>query len=223
MPIIVFFFLDVCHLFYSSCIIELVMRTHQFSFSFLELSQVEGCLKCICNLVLSNIDYGNWTSLTFFPPRIELLYRIYFPVQVSSWEMHCNSVVLFIDLCLLFSLNWQHQLCKTPRPNPDIKTLFIDHSCVAPTNGARAPPLTNGPLVGSVPKTGAFPPMGAHSVSGLCSSVSAFIFFFFSFFNLITDYCVLSFFSLFNQLFLHLVVPLLGGWPMLTLHCRMLL
>ncbi|CAA0819772.1 Protein TOPLESS, partial [Striga hermonthica] len=26
-------------------------------------------------------------------------------------------------------LNWQHQLCKTPRPNPDIKTFFVDHSC----------------------------------------------------------------------------------------------
>ncbi|XP_042409639.1 protein TOPLESS-RELATED PROTEIN 2-like isoform X1 [Zingiber officinale] len=61
------------------------------------------------------------------------------------------------------SLNWQHQLCKNPRPNPDIKTLFIDHSCAAPTNGARPPPPTNGPLVGSVPKTGTFPPMGVHS------------------------------------------------------------
>ncbi|KAG2581778.1 hypothetical protein PVAP13_6KG064200 [Panicum virgatum] len=49
------------------------------------------------------------------------------------------------------SLNWQHQLCKNPRPNPDIKTLFTDHSCAAPTNGARAPPPANGPLVGSIP------------------------------------------------------------------------
>ncbi|XP_065020995.1 protein TOPLESS-RELATED PROTEIN 2-like isoform X3 [Musa acuminata AAA Group] len=61
------------------------------------------------------------------------------------------------------SLNWQHQLCKNPRPNPDIKTLFTDHSCAAPTNGARAPPPTNGPLVAAIPKPGAFPPMGAHS------------------------------------------------------------
>ncbi|KAJ0964384.1 hypothetical protein J5N97_029506 [Dioscorea zingiberensis] len=60
------------------------------------------------------------------------------------------------------SLNWQHQLCKNPRPNPDIKTLFIDHSC-APTNGARAPTPANGPLVGPIPKTGAFPPLGVHS------------------------------------------------------------
>ncbi|KAL0331020.1 UNVERIFIED_CONTAM: protein TPR3 [Sesamum angustifolium] len=29
------------------------------------------------------------------------------------------------------SLNWQHQLCKNPRPNPDIKTLFTDHTCAS--------------------------------------------------------------------------------------------
>ncbi|XP_009400780.2 protein TOPLESS-RELATED PROTEIN 2 isoform X1 [Musa acuminata AAA Group] len=61
------------------------------------------------------------------------------------------------------SLNWQHQLCKNPRPNPDIKTLFTDHSCAIPTNGARGPPPTNGPLVGPIPKSGAFPPLSAHS------------------------------------------------------------
>ncbi|KAG1361982.1 Protein TPR2 [Cocos nucifera] len=59
------------------------------------------------------------------------------------------------------SLNWQHQLCKNPRPNPDIKTLFTDHLCTT-TSGARAPPPTNGPLVGPIPKPGAFPPIGAH-------------------------------------------------------------
>uniref|UniRef100_A0A2P2LW21 CTLH domain-containing protein n=1 Tax=Rhizophora mucronata TaxID=61149 RepID=A0A2P2LW21_RHIMU len=59
------------------------------------------------------------------------------------------------------SLNWQHQLCKNPRPNPDIKTLFVDHSCGQP-NGARAPsPVTN-PLMGPVPKAGGFPPLSAH-------------------------------------------------------------
>ncbi|XP_028753925.1 topless-related protein 4 isoform X1 [Neltuma alba] len=59
------------------------------------------------------------------------------------------------------SLNWQHQLCKNPRSNPDIKTLFVDHSCGQP-NGARAPsPVTN-PLMGAVPKAGGFPPLGAH-------------------------------------------------------------
>ncbi|KAE8657881.1 Protein TOPLESS [Hibiscus syriacus] len=59
------------------------------------------------------------------------------------------------------SLNWQHQLCKNPRSNPDIKTLFVDHSCGQP-NGARAPsPVTN-PLMSNVPKAGGFPPLGAH-------------------------------------------------------------
>uniref|UniRef100_A0A7N0ZUU0 CTLH domain-containing protein n=1 Tax=Kalanchoe fedtschenkoi TaxID=63787 RepID=A0A7N0ZUU0_KALFE len=59
------------------------------------------------------------------------------------------------------SLNWQHQLCKNPRPNPDIKTLFVDHTCGQP-NGARAPSPANGPLIGSLPKVGGFPPLGAH-------------------------------------------------------------
>ncbi|XP_062119809.1 protein TOPLESS-RELATED PROTEIN 2-like [Humulus lupulus] len=58
------------------------------------------------------------------------------------------------------SLNWQHQLCKNPRPNPDIKTLFTDHSCNPTTNGSRPPPTNN--LVGPIPKAGAFPPIGAH-------------------------------------------------------------
>ncbi|XP_022714819.1 topless-related protein 4-like isoform X2 [Durio zibethinus] len=59
------------------------------------------------------------------------------------------------------SLNWQHQLCKNPRPNPDIKTLFVDHTC-GPPNGACAPsPVTN-PLMGSIPKVSGFPPIGAH-------------------------------------------------------------
>lgn len=62
------------------------------------------------------------------------------------------------------SLNWQHQLCKNPRPNPDIKTLFTDHSCSS-SNGTRAPPPGNNPLAGPVPKPGVFPPLGAHGVS----------------------------------------------------------
>ncbi|XP_076936493.1 protein TOPLESS-RELATED PROTEIN 2-like isoform X2 [Bidens hawaiensis] len=59
------------------------------------------------------------------------------------------------------SLNWQHQLCKNPRPNPDIKTLFIDHTCNS-NNGGRGPPPTNSSLAGPVPKAGVFPPIGAH-------------------------------------------------------------
>uniref|UniRef100_A0A251V9N6 Putative CTLH LisH motif, WD40/YVTN repeat-like-containing domain protein n=1 Tax=Helianthus annuus TaxID=4232 RepID=A0A251V9N6_HELAN len=59
------------------------------------------------------------------------------------------------------SLNWQHQLCKNPRPNPDIKTLFIDHTCNS-NNGGRGPPPTNSSLAGPIPKAGVFPPIGAH-------------------------------------------------------------
>ncbi|CAI9772281.1 unnamed protein product [Fraxinus pennsylvanica] len=59
------------------------------------------------------------------------------------------------------SLNWQHQLCKNPRPNPDIKTLFTDHTC-ASSNGTRAPTPANNPLAGPIPKPGVFPPIGAH-------------------------------------------------------------
>ncbi|XP_076958828.1 topless-related protein 4-like isoform X3 [Bidens hawaiensis] len=61
------------------------------------------------------------------------------------------------------SLNWQHQLCKNPKPNPDIKTLFVDHSCgQSQPNGARAPSPVNNPLMGAVPKPAGFPPLGAH-------------------------------------------------------------
>ncbi|GLJ09472.1 hypothetical protein SUGI_0110320 [Cryptomeria japonica] len=56
------------------------------------------------------------------------------------------------------SLNWQHQLCKNPRPNPDIKTLFTDHAC-GPPNGTRTPTQATASLAGGLPKT-PFPPIG---------------------------------------------------------------
>ncbi|KAB2009822.1 hypothetical protein ES319_D10G193800v1 [Gossypium barbadense] len=59
------------------------------------------------------------------------------------------------------SLNWQHQLCKNPKPNPDIKTLFTDHSC-SPPNGARAPTPVTFP-VAAVAKPSTYAPVGAHS------------------------------------------------------------
>ncbi|KAK6913734.1 WD40 repeat [Dillenia turbinata] len=59
-----------------------------------------------------------------------------------------------------FSLNWQHQLCKNPRPNPDIKTLFTDHTCTPP-NGARASTPVTLP-VAAVAKPSAYPPLGPH-------------------------------------------------------------
>lgn len=58
------------------------------------------------------------------------------------------------------SLNWQHQLCKNPRPNPDIKTLFTDHSCTPP-NGALAPAPVNLPPA-AVTKSAAYSLLGAH-------------------------------------------------------------
>ncbi|XP_031485381.1 protein TPR1-like isoform X1 [Nymphaea colorata] len=58
------------------------------------------------------------------------------------------------------SLNWQHQLCKNPRSNPDIKTLFTDHSC-QPPNGARAPTPVTVPLPGGL-KNPAYTALGAH-------------------------------------------------------------
>ncbi|KAL6293086.1 hypothetical protein ACE6H2_001228 [Prunus campanulata] len=58
------------------------------------------------------------------------------------------------------SLNWQHQLCKNPRPNPDIKTLFMDHSC-SPPNGARASTPVTLP-VAALAKPSTYAPLGAH-------------------------------------------------------------
>ncbi|XP_058002863.1 topless-related protein 3-like isoform X2 [Hevea brasiliensis] len=58
------------------------------------------------------------------------------------------------------SLNWQHQLCKNPRPNPDIKTLFTDHTCTPP-NGPLAPTPVNLP-VAAVAKPSAYTALGAH-------------------------------------------------------------
>ncbi|XP_074276734.1 topless-related protein 3-like [Silene latifolia] len=59
------------------------------------------------------------------------------------------------------SLNWQHQLCKNPRPNPDIKTLFTDHSCTPP-NGAVAPAPVNLPVAAVAAKPATYTQLGAH-------------------------------------------------------------
>ncbi|KAF7817952.1 topless-related protein 3-like [Senna tora] len=58
------------------------------------------------------------------------------------------------------SLNWQHQLCKNPRPNPDIKTLFTDHTC-SPPSGPLTPTPVNLP-VAAVAKPAAYTSLGAH-------------------------------------------------------------
>jgi hypothetical protein len=79
-------------------------------------------------------------------------------------------LMLITYMCCNCSLNWQHQLCKNPRPNPDIKTLFIDHTC-GPSNGGRIPPPMNNPIVGAIsnmnnmkPLPGAVLPLGANGV-----------------------------------------------------------
>ncbi|KAE8660205.1 hypothetical protein F3Y22_tig00116958pilonHSYRG00293 [Hibiscus syriacus] len=59
------------------------------------------------------------------------------------------------------SLNWQHQLCKNPRSNPDIKTLFTDHTCTPP-NGPLAPTPVNLP-VAAVAKPAVYTSLAAHS------------------------------------------------------------
>ncbi|GMH10438.1 hypothetical protein Nepgr_012279 [Nepenthes gracilis] len=55
------------------------------------------------------------------------------------------------------SLNWQHQVCKNPRQNPDIKTLFTDHTCTPP-NGVLAP----SPVTLPVAKPATYTSLGAH-------------------------------------------------------------
>lgn len=58
------------------------------------------------------------------------------------------------------SLNWQHQLCKNPRPNPDIKTLFTDHMCT-PSNGPLPPTPVTLP-VAAVAKPAVYTSLGGH-------------------------------------------------------------
>ncbi|XP_057496722.1 topless-related protein 3-like [Actinidia eriantha] len=81
------------------------------------------------------------------------------------------------------SLNWQHQLCKNPRSNPDIKTLFMDHTCTPP-NGALAPTPVTLPAAVAKPTTytslgvhGPFPPAAAtasaNALAGWMASAAA--------------------------------------------------
>ncbi|KAL4388332.1 hypothetical protein GQ457_09G024040 [Hibiscus cannabinus] len=55
------------------------------------------------------------------------------------------------------SLNWQHMLCKNPRPNPEIDSFFTDHSCLPP-NEARASTSVTSPV--AEPST--YAPLGVH-------------------------------------------------------------
>ncbi|PWA52037.1 CTLH LisH motif, WD40/YVTN repeat-like-containing domain, Topless family [Artemisia annua] len=63
------------------------------------------------------------------------------------------------------SLKWQHQLCKNPKPNLDIKTLFVDHTCrQSQPNGACNLHHVSNPLMGSVLKPAGFPHLDAYGL-----------------------------------------------------------
>lgn len=106
-----------------------------------------------------------WVSILAFSCVYKIVHAIMFRLTDDLLPTDQRYLVKTYVCFWFYSLNWQHQLCKNPRPNPDIKTLFTDHSCNPTSNGARPPPPTNNPLVGPIPKAGQFPPIGAHGVS----------------------------------------------------------
>ncbi|XP_011036611.1 PREDICTED: topless-related protein 1-like [Populus euphratica] len=53
------------------------------------------------------------------------------------------------------SLNWQHSLCGNPGQNPDIRTLFVDHSC-RNANHAYPQLAASNHLIASAPKSEGF-------------------------------------------------------------------
>ncbi|KAG6706553.1 hypothetical protein I3842_07G227200 [Carya illinoinensis] len=59
------------------------------------------------------------------------------------------------------SLNWQHSLCPNPRQNPDIRTLFVDHSCKN-SNDSLAQLAASNQLIGSPTKMEGFLPLGTN-------------------------------------------------------------
>uniref|UniRef100_A0A2N9EEB4 CTLH domain-containing protein n=1 Tax=Fagus sylvatica TaxID=28930 RepID=A0A2N9EEB4_FAGSY len=59
------------------------------------------------------------------------------------------------------SLNWQHSLCSNARQNPDIRTLFVDHSCKN-SNDSFAQLAASNQMIGSTPKFEGFLPMAAN-------------------------------------------------------------
>ncbi|KAG6383580.1 hypothetical protein SASPL_156669 [Salvia splendens] len=90
--------------------------------------------------------------------------KLQFPnLKNSRLRTLINQRIYALPHVLLIGISKpKHQLCKTPKPNPDIKTLFVDHSCGQP-NGASTPSQANNPLLGgAVPKPGGFP-LAAHA------------------------------------------------------------
>ncbi|XP_034916413.1 topless-related protein 1 isoform X2 [Populus alba] len=59
------------------------------------------------------------------------------------------------------SLNWQHSLCGNPGQNPDIRTLFYDHSC-RNANHSYPQLAANNHLIASAPKSEGFLPIVAN-------------------------------------------------------------
>ncbi|XP_031279576.1 topless-related protein 1-like [Pistacia vera] len=62
------------------------------------------------------------------------------------------------------SLNWQHSLCANPRPNPDIRTLFVDHNC-RNFNDPYVQLTASNQLISPAAKSESFLPMGTHGPS----------------------------------------------------------
>nr|GEW04310.1 hypothetical protein [Tanacetum cinerariifolium] len=84
--------------------------------------------------------------------------------------MYPSFKILRLRILINQSLNWQHQLCKNQKPNPDIRTLLVDHYCgqsqpQPEPNVARAPsPVTN-LFLSVVPKLQpGFHHLGAHGL-----------------------------------------------------------
>lgn len=92
--------------------------------------------------------YVTWLDLfRFFDTRI--LFIVYTSSKV------CHSLRELI-LVVIKSLNWQHIHCEGRHPNPDIKTLFVDHVCQPQQDFSFAQSTESISLVRSVLKTGVF-------------------------------------------------------------------
>ncbi|XP_062099535.1 protein TOPLESS-like isoform X2 [Humulus lupulus] len=61
-------------------------------------------------------------------------------------------------------LNWQHIQCKHPHPNPDIKTLFVDHVC-QPDNVSPVESTKNNPIPSQATSLSVLTPPGSRSSS----------------------------------------------------------
>lgn len=132
------------------------------NWSCLSLLYLYACVKkreahffpIVCHIYVARLWYTaiNFACSSYKRCFSELFYL--FPFNIFLLR---NSSVL--PLC---SLNWQHQLCKNPRANPDIKTLFTDHTC-SPPNGPLAPTPVNLP-VAAVAKPASYASLGTHSV-----------------------------------------------------------